>query len=256
VSQALYRRCGCRDGNGKQYARACPKLESDPKHGTWAFYYSNGSDPRTKKRRQYTGGGFPTKKAADAALTELKHALGQGTYVKPSEKILAEYAPEIMARRLTTGRGLKPTTAATYQRYVEKDIVPSRLGGMKLTDIRRADVNGWVADLTKAGRGAVTVRRALATLQMIFTQAVKDEIISTSPALLVDKPVVTSVGERHWKPEHVAVFLERCGHHRLGPLFELAIYTGLRRGEITGLRWSDVDLAARTINVRTNKGVR
>jgi Phage integrase family len=57
----------------------------------------------------------------------------------------------------------------------------------------------------------------------------------------------------HWEPEHVAAFLERCGHHRLGALFELAVYTGLRRGEITGLHWSDIDLAGRTIVVSHNR---
>jgi integrase len=124
---------------------------------------------------------------------------------------------------------------------------------MKLTEIRRSDVNLWVADLTKSGRGAVTVRRALATLQMIMSQAVRDEIISASPAVKIDKPAVADTGEKHWEPEHLAIFIERCGHHRLGPLFELAIYTGLRRGEITGLHWSDIDLAARTITVRHNR---
>jgi integrase len=228
-------------------------LDSDPKHGSWALYYSNGSDPRTGKRRQYSKAGFKTKKAADQALTELKHQLGKGTYVEPSKKILAEYAPEIMARRLTTGSGLKPTTAATYQRYIQQDIVPSRLGEMRLTDIRRSHVNAWVAELSKAGRGAVTVRRALATLRMIFTQAVRDEVIPANPALMVDKPTVAETGERHWEPEHVGAFLERCGRHRLGPLFELAVYTGLRRGEITGLHWSDVDLVARTVVVRHNR---
>jgi integrase len=228
-------------------------LESDPKHGSWAYYYSNGSDPRTGKRRQYSKAGFPTKKAADAALTELKHQLGKGTYVKPSEKLLAEYAPEIMARRLTTGSGLKPTTAATYQRYVEQDIVPSRLGEMRLTDIRRSHVNAWVADLTKAGRGAVTVRRALATLRMIFSTAVRDEIIPANPAIMVDKPVVHDHPVAAWEPEHIMMFLDHCGRHRLGSLFELVLYTALRRGEVTGLHWSDVDLAARTVVVQHNR---
>jgi integrase len=253
VSQALYRRCGCRDENGKQYARACPKLAQDPKHGSWAYYYSNGTDPRTGKRRQFTKGGYATKKAADKARTELKHQLGQGTYVKPSEKILATYADEVMERRLVTGTGLKPTTASTYDRYIRQDIAPSHLGGMKLTEIRRSHINQWVAELTKSGRGAVTVRRALATLQMIMSQAVRDEIISASPAQKIDKPAVADHDVAAWEPEHIAIFIERCGHHRLGPLFELAIYTGLRRGEITGLHWSDVDLVGRTITVRHNR---
>jgi integrase len=191
--------------------------------------------------------------ASDKTLTELKHQLGQGTYVPPSDKILATFAQEVMERRLVTGRGLKPTTAATYQRYVAQDIVPSRLGGMKLTEIRRSDVNLWVADLTKAGRGAVTVRRALATLQMIFSQAVRDEIIPTSPAIMIDKPAVADHRIEIWEPDTIMEFLERCGPHRLGPLFEVVVHTGLRRGEITGLHWSDVDLVARTITVRHNR---
>jgi hypothetical protein len=78
-------------------------------------------------------------------LTELKSQLREGAYVEPSKKTLAEYALVIMARRLVTGSGLKPTNAATYQRYVAHDIVPSRLGEILLTDIRRSHVKAWIA---------------------------------------------------------------------------------------------------------------
>jgi integrase len=253
VSASVYRRCGCRDEYGRQCGRDCPKLKSDPKHGSWAYYLSHGSDPRTHQRRQYRKAGFKTKAAAASAVAKLKASLDTGTYVEPSKKTLAEYAPEILARRRTTGSGLKPTTMATYERYVRQDIVPSKLGEMLLTDIRRSHVNAWIAELTAAGRGAVTVRRGLATLRMIFSAAVRDEIIPANPALMVDKPAVPDHPVTASEPEHVGEFIERCGRHRLGPLFELAIDTGLRRGEITGLHWSDVDLAARTIIVRHNR---
>jgi integrase len=186
-------------------------------------------------------------------LTKLKASLDTGTYTEPSKKTLAEYAPEILARRQTTGSGLKPTTAATYARYIRQDIAPSKLGEMRLTDIRRSHVNAWIAELTAAGRGAVTVRRGLATLRMIFSAAVRDEFIPANPALMVDKPAVPDSPVAHWEAEHVGEFIERCGRYRLGPLFELAVYTGLRRGEICGLHWADVDLAARTIVVRHNR---
>jgi site-specific recombinase XerD len=100
---------------------------------------------------------------------------------------------------------------------------------MLLTDIRRSHVNAWIAELRGAGRGAVTVRRALATLRIIFSAAVRDEIIPANPALMVDKPAVPDSPIAHWEAEHVGEFIERCGRHRLGPLFELAVYTGLRR---------------------------
>jgi integrase-like protein/Arm domain-containing DNA-binding protein len=148
-----------------------------------------GTDPKTKKRRQFRKVGFTTKRAADAALADLKAKLNMGTYVEPSQETLAQYAPKALARRSITGTGLKATTAATYQRYVEQDIAPSRLGEMKLTDIRRSHVNAWVAELA-ATRGAVTVRRALATLQMILSAAVREEIIPANPARNIDKPTV------------------------------------------------------------------
>jgi integrase len=56
-----------------------------------------------------------------------------------------------------------------------------------------------------------------------------------------------------WEPDQGRIFLGRRAPHRLGALFEVAILTGLRRGEITGLRWSDVNLAKRTIVVRRNR---
>ena len=92
------------------------------------------------------------------------------------------------------------------------------------------DVNTWIADLTKAGSGAVTVRRALATLQMIFSTEVRDEIIQASPAMRLDKPTVPDHPVTVWEPEYVVKFFDRCGRHRLGALFELVVYTGLRTG--------------------------
>jgi integrase len=56
-----------------------------------------------------------------------------------------------------------------------------------------------------------------------------------------------------WEPDGVREFLQRSARHRFGALFEIAVLTGLRRGEITGLRWADVDLVARKIVVRHNR---
>jgi len=255
MSQHLTRRCGCRDESGRQLGKSCPKIKSDPKHGTWGYYLSHGSDPRTKQRRQFRKGGYATKGAAASALAKLKASLDAGTYTEPSKKTLAEYAPEILARRQTTGSGLKPTTAANYARYIRKDIVPSRLGGMLLTDIRRAHVNAWVTELSAADRGAVTVRRALACLRTILSAAVRDEIIPANPAMMVDQPAVPGSDStvKVWELAYIEDFLRRCDHHRLGALFELTVWTGLRRGEVTGLHWSDVDLVARQIVVRHNR---
>jgi integrase len=124
---------------------------------------------------------------------------------------------------------------------------------MKLADIRRYHVATFVAELIEAGRGPVTIRRILTLLGTIFASAVKDELISANPAQGADKPALSDGPVKVWEPDDVRTFLMRCSQHRLGPLFEVAVLTGLRRGEITGLRWSDVDLARRKIVVRRNR---
>jgi integrase len=260
VSAPVYRRCGCRDEKtGRQLGGSCPELKSDPKHGLWAYYLSGGTEadpnqPGRRRRRQFRKGGFKTKGEAQKALTRLRASLDAGTYTEPSKITLAEYARQWLQRRKTTGKGLKPTTAANYQRYVEQDIIPSKLGKMLLTDIRRhPHINAFVADLTAAGRGAVTVRRILARLSTIFASAVKDGLISGNPVVGADRPMLQDATVQVWEPEHVRLFLQRSARHRLGPLFEIAVLTGLRRGELTGLHWSDVDLAKRKIFVRHNR---
>jgi integrase len=142
---------------------------------------------------------------------------------------------------------------AGYEYYVRSDIAPSALGRMKLTDIRRYHVQEFMADQMKAGRGTVTVRRLLTLLGTIFASAVKDELISANPGRGVDRPRLDSERLDPWEPDQVRKFLDRCAQHRLGALFEVAVLTGLRRGEITGLRWQDVDLAARKVAVRRNR---
>ena len=173
--------------------------------------------------------------------------------MKPSDKTLAQYAREWLPRRERSGKGLRATTVAGYEFYITDDIAPSALGAMKLTDIRRYHVSEFVADQTQAGRGTVTVRRLVTLLSTIFASAVKDELIPTNPARDVDRPRLDRDELKPWEPEVVRVFLDRCAQRRLGALFELAILTGLRRGEITGLRWVDVDLVARKVVVRRNR---
>lgn len=250
------RRCGCLDEDGRQYGTRCPKLK-DPKHGTWGYRFGAGTLVDGKsgkpKRLQISKGGFPTRKAALDAEAAERAKTARGGYVKPSSVILADYATQWLQRRQVTGKGLKPTTVGPYARYIRKDIVPSRLGAMKLADIRRHHINQFAADLTNAKRGATTVRRILTRLSTILATAVSDGLIGANPAVGADRPVLEDTTVRIWEPEHVRQFLMRCAHHRLGPLFEVAVLTGLRRGEITGLHWSDVDLVARKIAVRRNR---
>jgi integrase len=252
MANDVYRRCGCRDENGKQLGNNCPQL-SDSKHGTWGYYVNAGKDPRTGKRLQHRKTGFPTRKAAQTARNEVAAKVDKGTFVAPTKESFAEYLDKWLPRRANTGEGLKPTTLANYERYIRNDIKPSELGAMMLTDIRTFHINDFLAGLTEAGRGAVTVRRVAAVVQSAMRDAARSRRVELNPATGLELPSVGKKKMQIWEPEQVGLFLDVAAGHRLGPLFELDMFTGLRRAEIVGLRWEDVDLPARRLTVRNTR---
>ncbi|MCO7238413.1 tyrosine recombinase XerC [Aeromicrobium sp. CnD17-E] len=226
----------------------------DAKHGRWSFRLSAGFDPVTKKRRQVNGGTYGTKREAQQARNAAAVKIDQGRYLAPTRETLAEYLEKWLERRSKIGpKGGKPLAPATldnYRRYAAHDIGPSFLGRMRIRDIRRGHVQSFIDELVAADRGPTTVRRIVAVIQGAMTSAVRDELIEETPARLLELPAIEKDAFQPWEPEQVGHFLDVAGEHRLGALFELAIFTGARRAEICGLLWDDVDLPRREIRVR------
>jgi integrase len=99
-------------------------------------------------------------------------------------------------------------------------------------------------------RGAVTIHRIHATLSSALTAAERLDLVDYNVASKVELPKVTKSKIQIWEPAQAAAFLRAAAQHRLGALFELEVRTGLRRGELCGLRWEDVNLEEREITAR------
>lgn len=235
----------------RQVENACPRLLSDPKHGKWGYYLSRGFDA-SGKRLQTRVANFDSKRAAQSALAKARAEHDRGEFVETSRVKFGQWLDEWLDGREQRG-DIKRTTLDNYRRYVEADIKPSALGRLRLTDIKRADVRRFIDALIADGRGATTVRRIIAVVQGALTAAMHDDIIAANPARSVRLPVVEAREFEPWSPEQMGVFLEYASRHRLGALFEIAVLTGLRRAELLGLRWRDVDLIRRELTVRTTR---
>lgn len=181
MANDIVRRCGCRDDSGKQYGARCPKLVSDPKHGTWGYYVAGGTDPVTGKRVQHRKAGFNTKRAAQEARNKVAVKVDQGTYVPPTKEQYGEYLDKWLPIHAKTGKGIKPTTMENYARYIRNDIKSSALARLSLSDIRRYHLNEFLAGLVESGRGAVTVRRIATVLQASLRAAYKADRIDHNP---------------------------------------------------------------------------
>jgi integrase len=244
---SVFRRCGCRDEAGR-LTKACPRLGRERGHGSWYYRADVGRDASTGRRREQRKGGFATKSEADAALAAVLHAANTGEHRHDGRQTVGAYLTVWLADRETDG--LRASTAQMYRRYVENDLIPA-LGGIRLGELRPGHVEKLLRDLRAAGRGATTIRRIHATLRSALTSARRARLVPYNAATDVALPTVRPAKVRPWSPEELGAFLDHAASHRLGALFEVMAFTGLRRGEACALRWADIDLRAGVIVVRS-----
>src|SRR5664279_849002 len=107
-----------------------------------------------------------------------------------------------------------------------------------------------VRSLVAAGEGPTTMHRCVATLRSGLAAAVRASLIPTNPARDVELPRRATSRANPWEPEELAAFLAAAESNRLGALYEILAFTGMRRGEALALRWDDVDQSTRRLVVR------
>ncbi|MFD4533718.1 tyrosine recombinase XerC [Kitasatospora sp. NPDC058397] len=147
---------------------------------------------------------------------------------------------------------LAPNTWAGYRVCIERDLVPA-FGGMLLVDLRPKHIDAWVSTQLAAGRRRTTVHHPVAILRNALNHAVRTWRPRYNPAEHC-VPAKPRAAERVcWTPDEAAAFLRHNAEHyadRLTDLFEVMLGTGMRRGEILALHWSDVHLMDRQLYVR------
>lgn len=209
------------------------------------------------RRRQKWHGGYPTRKQAEAARAELVHQLNTGRYVEVTNTTLAEWTTEGWLPAMRTQ--LKPSTWHSYNRNLTLHVLPS-LGNTPLRHLTPGRLNTLYAGLLETGNhtrtgglAAKTVRYIHTTIRKALSDAVDAGILATNPADRAKPPRIrpTPASElRTWTADQLAQFLDTTRKHRLAAAWRLAAMTGMRRGEILGLRWADVDLDAGRLAVR------
>lgn len=219
-----------------------------------AYWFTSDAEG---KRIQRSKGGFRRQKDARAHLTEVLHAVGQGRYVEPSKVTLARFLNDSWLPAIRTT--IRPSTFRSYTGHVEAYVAP-RIGGIPLQHVNAAVINAFYADLLTTGRrktgeglSPATVRRVHATLHRALRDAVRWKLLIVNPADNADPPKQRQAGSAEmatWSADEVERFLAHVEGDRLAAAWVLATTTGLRRGELLGLRWADVDLDAGRASIR------
>ena len=157
---------------------------------------------------------------------------------------LAEYLQALFA--VPARVSLK--TLERYRELAEKQIVP-HLGALKLQKLRPEHVEQWHGTLLKAGLAPRTVGHAHRLLARVLGYAVENGTLARNVAAIRKPPEVEERELEILTADQIAEVRTKLAGHTLLPIVELALATGMRRGELLGLQWGDVDLDRGTLRV-------
>lgn len=214
-------------------------VKKDQNTKKWYFILTHGKK-EDGKPRQFKKRGFKTKQEAHKAMLELEQSLTLGTYIQPNKILYKEYLLERFLEDKMTK--VKKQTLNTYRWIVEKHIIPA-IGDVELTKLNPIIIQGLYNKLTKEkALSDENIQKVHTLINDSLKKAEKWGLIARNPAALVDRPKAEKKEITVWDVEEVRQFLKyakKSGRYYIA--FLLALTTGMRQGEILGLRWKDVD---------------
>jgi integrase len=232
--------------------------------GSWELKFDLGRDPLTGRRITKYATFRGTKRKAQEELTRLLGQRDQGSYVEPTKMSLAQYLRHWLAADID--RRVAARTAARHRGIAEKNIIP-KLGHIPVRKLTALHIEAFEAELQRQGwtkprrkpsdgdqleaRGlsAQTVQHIHRTLSQALSHAVRLGVLFKNPAQQVKPPKPDRREIKILGKDEIGTLLKAASGtwHYLPAL--VAVTTGLRRGELLGLRWSDLDLKAGMLTV-------
>ncbi len=239
----------------------------------WRIRWDLPPDPETGERRRGARRGFATRKEAETALADVVGTVSGGTFVARSDQRLADYLRQWLA-----GISVKPTTRDNYRVAAEVHTIP-RIGGLRLTELAAEDLDRLYRELERHGKKAgkcrtagITCRshgcepekheglalRSVRHVHVMLHKALEDAFqrgyVGRNIAELANPPRVRDVRSKMardmvWSTDQLRAFLASTTGDRFAPIWHLTATTGMRRAEIAGLRWTDIDFARERLRV-------
>lgn len=216
------------------------------RNGKWAYVISLPYDPEKSRYPQKWRSGFETKKAAAEAMAKDLATLEPDSASKGTMSV-AEYLESWLI--LSVQDRTAPRTLETYRHTVESFIVPY-IGSIKLNNLSAAHIEAMYKKLGERIQPS-SVHRAHRVLRTALNRAVKKGILNSSPMVRVEPPSAKTKHRDILDLVSVGRMVEYLRiHHPVSYVgVKIALATGLRRGELCGLKWSDFDQERRILRV-------
>ncbi|PLT32534.1 site-specific integrase [Bacillus sp. V5-8f] len=220
---------------------------------SWYVQFDLGKDPQTGKRKQKKKRGFKTQKEAQKYLNEQLNAIHKGTFFEPKDITFSEYVDYWFENYAVSNTSQK--TMEVYSYIIKQHLKPS-LGHFKISKLLPSHLQEYYSKKLKDGKieggglSAQSVKHHHRLISKVLKDAVKWEFLTRNVAESVEPPKTKKTEMHTWDSYEVKTFLYSSRTSTYYWVYLTAIYTGMRRGEILGLRWQDVDFENHIIYVR------
>jgi integrase len=204
-----------------------------------------GPNGRKQRRRKKLTG--QNRKEVAAKLKEASNNLASGVVVD-ERMTVAQYLEGWQTRRALS-QDVAPATLTSYRDVTRLYLSPN-IGAVRLADLTPTQVEMMTAKMVAAGKSPRTASIARAVLRRALTDAVRDGLVVRNVAQLARPPRQARREGRTLSIDQARALLAHVDGHRLEAAFVVSLTAGLRRGEVLGLQWRDVDLVACTLTVR------
>lgn len=203
--------------------------------------------PNQKKKR-----GFQSKDDAYKALNELIYEYNKGIYVDPSSMKFKDLLDRWSEQKK---RSVQKTTFLLYDILLNHHIIPN-LGHYQLSKIKPLIINDFYNHLySEKNLSGTSVQKIHTVLKDSLNYAVKMELISKNPCDSIDRPKREYREINVWDLEKTQKFLTSSKEDPLFIVYHIALMTGMRQGEILGVRWADVDFKKSLIMIRQTRKI-
>lgn len=214
-----------RSWNNKDGSKSC----------TWQLDYEDCFGERKRH------GSFKTKADAENALTKILSSINDGSYVIQNNKTTFEEAAQLYIE-LHVEVYCKPSTTDGYKGYLKNHILPY-LGQMRLIDISHMIIQRFVMLKVKEGLSNQTINHLIILMGAIFNKMVDDNVIAKNPVAKIKKLKLVSKEMRFLETTEIHAVLNtaKAYYPDFYPLLFTAIFTGMRQGELLGLKWDKIN---------------
>jgi integrase len=202
-----------------------------------------------------------SKRQAQARLARLLASVADGGHIEPSKLTVGEHVMARLAHWRASGT-ISPKTAERYEQLITGQILP-HLGSRPLQKLNTRDVEAWHAVLMSTGRrgrygqsngergvSPCTIGHAHRILRKALSEAMRHELVPKNVCTIQRPPKVIGDEMAILSPEQVTDFPALLDGHELAAPAIVALFTGVRRGELLALRWGNTNLEEEVIRVR------